>query len=361
MMPASLPFPHPELSRIDGKPTNTGIQILQRELYTNARSVVSTRGGGVNGHLSLLMNPAAYLARAGTPFEPPMHPGPAPIHAIGATAGQITETNRQYNATLLEHSLYHQVSVELKRQLLAAVQPAYFRALEDADFGFADITPLMLLEHLKSTYGTLTPQDLEFNRLTLSQPWDPDVPIEDLWCRIKEARRVANTANDNITETTAINLTLTMLETAGVLPDATRAWRLHPLDNWTLDRFTTELTTANRERLRQLTARMGGYHSANAAVRRQSIQPSGPPTAPTENIVSGEIQLYYCWTHGLGRGRTHTSATCANRAPGHITTATASNTQGGNNTFTATRRSSPSANPTRNGRPPSQQTLPTND
>lgn len=356
---ATLAFPHPELTKIEGKPTNTSIQILQRELFTNARSIVSTRGGGINGHLALLMSPAAYLTRAGIAFIPPQHPGPSPTHATNATAGQITETNRQYAATLLEHALYHQVSIELKKQLLAAIHPAYFCALEDVDFGFADITPLTLLSHLHTTYGSLTPEDLEINRLTLSEPWNPDAPIEELWSRIKEARRVATAAQDSITEAAAINLTLTMFENSGILSDATRAWRLHPLTEWNLARFATEFTTANRERLRQVTARVGGYHSANVAMEKPK-----PPTSTTPApvaIVSDDVRLYYCWTHGLGPSRTHTSATCSNRAQGHVATATVNNTQGGSNSFRSTRPSTPTAQRSRNPRPTTPPNLPTNN
>jgi hypothetical protein len=38
----------------------------------------------------------------------------------------------------------------------------------------------------------------------------------------------------------------------------------------------------------------------------------------------------YCWTHGHCVSKHHTSATCANKAPGHRDDATASNTFGGN-------------------------------
>jgi hypothetical protein len=36
-----LTFPHPILTVIIGKPTNTNVQLLKRQLYTNARSVGS--------------------------------------------------------------------------------------------------------------------------------------------------------------------------------------------------------------------------------------------------------------------------------------------------------------------------------
>ena len=79
-------FPHETLTPIDGKPTNTTLQILQRQLFTNARSVASTRGGGTHGHLAILLSPADYLLRAGVLFIVPTHPGPPP-EPVGTAAG----------------------------------------------------------------------------------------------------------------------------------------------------------------------------------------------------------------------------------------------------------------------------------
>ncbi|MCK7513585.1 MAG: hypothetical protein MZV70_62560 [Desulfobacterales bacterium] len=59
----TLPFPHPVLTPISGEPTNTSLQLLQQELFANARAIFSTRGGGANGHLALVM-PAPDYAHA---------------------------------------------------------------------------------------------------------------------------------------------------------------------------------------------------------------------------------------------------------------------------------------------------------
>jgi len=59
------------------------------------------------------------------------------------------------------------------------------------------------------------------------------------------------------------------------------------------------------------------------------VQPA-PPTAITTN---NGISMYYCWTHGLGFNRTHTSATCSNLANGHCLNATVKNMPGSNNTI----------------------------
>ncbi len=43
------------------------------------------RGGGLHGHLAMVMSDADYLARAGVAFAIPVHPGPPPP-PVGAAA-----------------------------------------------------------------------------------------------------------------------------------------------------------------------------------------------------------------------------------------------------------------------------------
>jgi hypothetical protein len=62
-------------------------------------------------HLIIMMPAANYLTRVSQAFVSPIHPGPAPVHAVNAaTNAQITETNHQYAADLAEHSLYRSVN-----------------------------------------------------------------------------------------------------------------------------------------------------------------------------------------------------------------------------------------------------------
>ena len=88
----------------DEMPSSRSIQLLKSEVYTAASSVPSTRGGGTQGHLGLVMSPVAYAAVPGTqPWNPPDHPGPRPTHPVGATGPVITEINRQYKVDISDH------------------------------------------------------------------------------------------------------------------------------------------------------------------------------------------------------------------------------------------------------------------
>jgi hypothetical protein len=154
----SLTFPHPELTTIVGEPNATSVRLLKKELCANARAICSTRGGGANGHLHLLLSTAACLVRTNdVPFDLPVHPGNAPVHADAATAFQIAETIRLFNQEIDDHRLHERVKSELKRMIVQALDARCLRVLEDLDFGFADVSPFAMLQHLTDTCASVTP------------------------------------------------------------------------------------------------------------------------------------------------------------------------------------------------------------
>ena len=159
-------YPHPELTPIEPgvKPDFAALKVIHQELNANAMSIPSTRGGGNHGHLAVTLATADFDAIAGTvPWANPAHPGAAPVHANGATAAQITETNRAYKANLSEYALYSTVIATLKKQLIAAIPETYIKTKKDDLIGYANITLYGLLEHLDTTYGVVTSDDLQDN------------------------------------------------------------------------------------------------------------------------------------------------------------------------------------------------------
>lgn len=338
-------FPYETLTPIEGKPTNTTLQLLQRQLYTNARAVDSPRGGGTHGHMAMLLSDAEYIARAGVPFLIPFHPGAAPDTAVNATAAQIAEAIRAYNQALADVTLYNRLSAALTAQIITAVNASFLSTLEDPDFGFSDITPRAMLAHLRTEYGTMTPEELEHNRAALSEPWNLDEPIEDLWAKIANIQRVATLGQVPIPDITVITLTLAMIEKTGMLATTTEKFRLRPIDEWSLDVFKAEFKRGNQERVRKLTAGDAGYHGAHqaslqtplpAVAAAAAVTPLPTPVVPVHVSVDGG-KMYYCWTHGLGTHRNHTSATCNHKAEGHKDDATAFKMKGGNNTISSGR------------------------
>jgi hypothetical protein len=347
-MTDTIPFPHPELTPITGKPTAATIKQLKKQVYANARSVYSDLGGGLNGHLGVVMATAPYVLRAGQVFVAPIHPGPQAQHAANATQAQIIAADRAYDRNKTEFAKYNTVRESLKQQILTAVSPIYYQDLEDDDFGYADVTVPTILTHLTTTYGQLTAADLENNRSKLTEQWNPDEPIEDLWKRIRVIRSVATAGGTAITDGATIELTLDALQKAGVYDHAITTWYDKDTDDHTWPNFILHFNKHEKERHRKMTARAAGFHGANNAQApvtddEADQQVNNATTQPT-SFQSNNITLYYCWTHGLSRNADHTSSTCANKADHHHDNATVDNRMGGVNKISFGRSGKPRDN-----------------
>ena len=56
----------------------------------------------------------------------------------------------------------------------------YYKILEDAEEGYANLHLIDLLEHMDDTYGAITPDDLEENENNMNAPWSPEQPRRPL-------------------------------------------------------------------------------------------------------------------------------------------------------------------------------------
>jgi hypothetical protein len=86
-----------------------------------------------------------------------------------------------------------------------------------------------MLTHLRAEYGTMSPEELERNRSALSDPWNFDHPIEDLWAKITNIQRVASLGHVPIPDITIITLPLAMIEKTGLLASTTEKFWLRPI------------------------------------------------------------------------------------------------------------------------------------
>ena len=161
-------------------------------------------------------------------FDPPIHPGDNPVHAPNTTGPAITENNRRFTHELSEHLLFCTVAEEMKQQVLTAVPTRYLCILEDVDYGYSDISILAMITHLKATYATVEPKEIENNRNALTNACNPDEPIEELWRHIQEIQRFATDASKPITDAAALRLTLVVFENTGVFTTGAEKWRNRP-------------------------------------------------------------------------------------------------------------------------------------
>lgn len=341
----ALVFPHEPLTPIRGQPNNSTIRQLRRELFANAMAIPSTHWGGAHGHLGVVVTVAEYQTLANNAYVPLPPPGNAPVHAAQATQFQIAETNRAFEAHKSDYNLVIAVTNRLRHLVIQAIEPLYLRALEEDEWGLSNKSIGDILEHLKAVYGSISAAEIEANRASLLTAWSIDQPIEVLWNRHNEIKQFALAANEPIPSRVFIDQTLTLFRNTGVFQSGLDAWRRRPEADITYPNLVLHFTAENIDRIQSLTVATAGYHHANAAiegetkienlaaaVRDTHINPSPlrHPNNPFGIITSGP-DMFYCWTHGLGTNKGHTSRTCKSKATGHVDDATVFDLKGGSN------------------------------
>jgi hypothetical protein len=327
-------FEKPVLTKVTGKPTYISVTLLTKEVYANAKAIRSNHGGGLNGHLGVVMSAPTYYARANVAYIAPAHPGTM-ADQTGATAAQIEAAKQAYRTAQTDANLHEAVNTGLKAQIVAAVNRRYIKCLEDEAFGLADVQSHTILEHLQTKYVTLTDNDLEANRNQLSAPFNPADDIETLWDRIEFIQTLATKGNEAISDKVAMNFVLAQIELTGVMTIDTQAWRKKSDNEKTMDNFQEHFEAAIKEHARQLTTASTGYHGADIAIdlatpARQAT-PAEEANAAVPAATTDLMLMFYCWSHGLSKNPNHTGCTCTNRKDGHIEEATVTNMLGGCN------------------------------
>ena len=68
-------FIHSTLTKVHGELTFSSLKTLKQELKANASWVTSELGGGVHGHLGLVLNQIEYLLISALTYTQPLHLG----------------------------------------------------------------------------------------------------------------------------------------------------------------------------------------------------------------------------------------------------------------------------------------------
>jgi hypothetical protein len=371
-------FPFPVLTAFASDlqpPTHASLYVLQRELNANAMSVHSHEGGGAHGHLTLTITAARYAQVSQIPFPAPPAPPPHPVLPQPATAVQAAEIHRNHAESHRAYQTYHSTDKALVRCIIAATPETYIETLCDVDFGYATVTTLQLLQHLHTTYGTLTPADREANRIRMITPWSPAVPIETMFKQLEEGQRFAAVALEPIADSQLAYMGYQLVLKTGMFTDGCRDWSMMPDANRTWQHFKTHFARQDRDRLELATAANTGFGGNAFSIQLPPTVPPVDPLLTPQPTASAALALPtgaalvallvelrnlrlaaakppakappgkpttargYCWTHGSTSNATHSSSTCKNKAPGHIDSATWRNQQGGNPNTYVPRRS----------------------
>ena len=301
------------------EPNAKQVRLLCKEVYSVAREVSSTAGGGVHGHLGMIMPAPVYAALPGAAvWVTPPNP---PIPAYAGTAAAVASIQDGYNTAKNDFAIATALEASIKKMLLKAVPKSLIEELEDDVLGFGTVTVATILATLIASYGAITHTEIAENEKLLAKPWNPSTATDVVFANPRRVRLFADTAGDPISEPKTVRELFKAFQGSGVLDYACQKWDDKTDADKTLVNMKTHYRTANIKRLAAITTaadmNLGAANAANG-------QPPAPPQEGSSRLE------HYCWTHGLGRDSRHTSTTCTHPAEGHQVTATLKDMQGGN-------------------------------
>jgi hypothetical protein len=161
-----------EITKIDGQPTDDGINKLTTQL-TAALVIISTgNGGGKLGHIGIAVPETRYIVLStGPKLDRPIHPGAYPATASDDKKAREKEV-AEHKAEIIELETYMACEAWTRQAIVNAVDEEWISEKHDEDIGYQAVEPLELLELLRDAGGDL--DDLEITDLNtkMLEPWD---------------------------------------------------------------------------------------------------------------------------------------------------------------------------------------------
>ena len=193
-------FPHPEVEEIVSCPTYETLQMLREKLVTNIAAIPSTIGGGAHGHSGLVLTDATYHRETGSHFIIPDFPGAVATVPAGTNAFTERNIRSQHTSDLKCYNLCIAVSNASKKLLIKAIEDVHLEPLKNHITGFANITVRSMLAHLFQTYGRFTSAQLNAARACALEDWDPSVPVQALFNKIKKSADLLEAAEEPLSD-----------------------------------------------------------------------------------------------------------------------------------------------------------------
>ena len=85
-----------------------------------------------------------------------------------------------------------------------------------------------MLNHLYAAYGKMTPQDLQQLDEDMKRPYNPTLPIENLFDQIEIAKDLAQAANAPYAEAQLLNIACNLVFQSSFFPETCCEWRKLP-------------------------------------------------------------------------------------------------------------------------------------
>ena len=237
--------------------------------------------------------------------------------------------------------------------IVDAVDPTYLIHLKHKTFGYANITPLTMINHLQEQFSEITDVDMAANIARMEKAWDITIPLEAVFTQLDEGQEFAKDNKEPISDKQIIRMAYTIIHNTTAFNQACEKWRNKDTTDKSWANFKIYFRKKDKDRRSQLTTASAGYHGYQAANRTFQVpMQTQQPTWATD-FMSRIIEINtdqnakmavltrqlaalshsegntkpslrmipdlkgYCHTHGKTFNAMHNSANCTKPLPGH--------------------------------------------
>ena len=294
-------FQHPSLTKITGDPTYSSLAKLEQECKANGKSVNSTLGGGLQGHLGLVCTALTYdRVSPGIAFDRPLLPVLPDL--TNSTASQIAAARQLYQDDLDIFQACNLIERTIIQQINTALDPDCLADLIDDETGLLEGSIPEILQSLFDTYGDITSQTLAAAKATVENTtYDHTRPIVNVFTAINDYANMAEAAHSAETPSQLINIGLIIITKSTIFSSDIRKWHDKTINDKTWPNFKEHFKIAQKAIKKSqptvTTDSLGFHGQANAAsdivdqvIDRLTSPNSNPATSITADTLA-EQQL----------------------------------------------------------------------
>ncbi len=141
------------VTKVHGQPTNNNVDLLKEELIAIAASILTSLGGGLNGHAGMLLPDVDYATMApGTPFVAPINPGIYSV--VGVTAANWLQQEAEHRRGQAI-STFAGVGMGLKDLILKAIDKDFLLEIKQDRVALLNVTAMQMMTHLRTRWGSV--------------------------------------------------------------------------------------------------------------------------------------------------------------------------------------------------------------
>jgi hypothetical protein len=290
----------PKIATSTQEPNRHSLKVFQECIQDQAMAITSS--DTLLGFLGLVLKDSSFVTLTDdeTSFTAPVNPGNSPpVLTPPGTQAQIAESLRRFNVEHEEYKTFCEFKIILVSMIINNCPEKYLTSLKHPITKFRRCTPLALLTHLWTEYGTITSQDLTANYTRMTAQWNPPTPIQDLYLQLRDGREFATEGKETIDDSHLLRLCYDNISNTGLFNDALKIWRQKPDAAKTYELFCSYMTIEHDDRMRNQTTSQGAGYANNLTtttvtdivhkelehfVNQMPMFQHNPPPNNTENV-----------------------------------------------------------------------------